>query len=222
MKFGLPMAELDAFAEAAERLRVRVLGLHAHVGSGIREAGAWAGVLRTLAEAASTLPDVRWIDAGGGLGVVERPGQAPVDLAAVEVALAAVRRDLAIAEVRLEPGRYLVAESGVLLAPVTQVREKGASRFVGVATGMNSLLRPALYGAWHAIHDLSRLDEPPAGYADVVGPICETGDILGRNRLFPAAAPGDVVLVDTCGAYGAVMASRYNLRDPADEVVLED
>ena len=222
VKFGLPLSELEAFVETAARLRVRVRGVHAHVGSGIRDAGAWARVLRTLAEAAAALPDLRWIDAGGGLGVVERPGQTALDLAAVEAAMSAVRRDLAVDEVRMEPGRYLVAEAGVLLAPVTQVREKGAARFIGVATGMNSLLRPALYGAWHAIHNLSRLGDPTAGYADIVGPICETGDILGRNRLLPATVPGDVLLIDTCGAYGAVMASRYNLREPADEVVIDD
>ena len=166
------------------------------------------------------VPDLRWIDVGGGFGVAERPGQDPLDLARVEAGLAELRSRLGAIELRIEPGRYLVSECGVLLAPVTQVRRKGGVRFVGVATGMNSLLRPALYGAWHAIHNLTRLGDPLVEYAHVVGPICETGDVLGRDRLLPRTEPGDVLLIENCGAYGAVMASSYNLRAPAEEVVL--
>jgi len=220
-KFGFPAAEAERLGAAAERAGARVVGVHAHVGSGIRDAGAWAVVFRALAEAARAFPDVRWIDVGGGIGVVERPGQSAIDLDAMNAALAVARREWPEVELRLEPGRYLVAEAGVLVAPVTQVRAKAGVRFVGVATGMNSLIRPALYGAWHAIHNLTRLDEPAVDYAHVVGPICETGDVLGRDRLLPATVPGDVLLVDTCGAYGAAMASRYNLREPAAEVVFD-
>ena len=121
---------------------------------------------------------------------------------------------------RLEPGRFLVSQAGVLLAPVTQVRRKGGVNFAGVATGMNSLLRPALYGAWHAIHNLSRLNEPATDYYHVVGPICETTDVLGHDRWLPPVAPGDVLLIENAGAYGAVMSSAYNLRPPAAEVAL--
>ena len=220
-KFGQRVGEAPAVAEAARRIDARVIGLHAHVGSGIMDPGAWARTGRILAEVLADFPEVAWIDVGGGLGVVERPGQAPLRLAAVEESLAALKAELpAGIALRMEPGRFLVSEAGVLLAPVTQVREKGSVRFVGVATGMNSLLRPALYGAWHAIHNLSRLEDPPAGYAHVVGPICETGDVLGRDRLLPATAPGDVLLIENCGAYGRVMSSSYNLRPPAEEVVL--
>jgi diaminopimelate decarboxylase/aspartate kinase len=104
---------------------------------------------------------------------------------------------------------------------VTQVRRKGEARLAGIATGMNSLLRPALYGAWHGIHNLSRLDRPAAGAWTVVGPICESADVLGADRLLPETEPGDVLLIENAGAYGAVMSSRYNLREPAEEVVLE-
>ncbi len=108
-----------------------------------------------------------------------------------------------------------------MLSPVTQVRCKGEVRFIGLATGMNSLLRPALYGAWHGIHNLSRLDEPADRYWNVVGPICETSDVLGTDRLLPDTRPDDVLLIENAGAYGAVMASRYNFRDPAGEIALE-
>ena len=225
-KFGQPLDALDALVEAAEAVGVTVVGLHAHVGSGILDPAAWHRTGDTLASLLARFPDVRWLDLGGGLGVVERPGQVPLDLGIVDAHLAALRDRLAVAwpgrelALRLEPGRYLVSEAGVLLAPVTQVRSKGEVRFVGVSTGMNSLLRPALYGAWHGIHNLTRLDADEIGYHHVVGPICETGDILGRDRLLPETHPGDVLLIENAGAYGRVMSSSYNLREPAREVVL--
>ncbi|MCB9462171.1 MAG: aspartate kinase [Candidatus Eisenbacteria bacterium] len=221
-KFGHPLEDLASVLEAARELGVRIVGLHAHVGSGIRDAAAWSHTAEALGSLRRNLPDLRWIDLGGGLGVVERPGQEPLDLAAVESTLAASRVEIGGVDLWLEPGRYLVSEAGVLLVKVTQVRQKGGVRFVGVATGMNSLLRPALYGAWHAIHNLSRLGDAPTGYAHVVGPICETGDVLGRDRLLPETRPGDVLLIENCGAYGAVMSSQYNLRAPAGELVLGD
>lgn len=220
-KFGHPAAETAEVFEAASAAKVRVTGLHAHVGSGIRDHEVWPRTARTLVGICKSFDGIRWLDLGGGLGVVERPGQEPLDLGLLEDGLAGLAAETGGAELRLEPGRYLVSDAGVLLARVTQVREKAGVRFVGLATGMNSLLRPALYGAWHGIHNLDRLDEPPAGYAHVVGPICETGDVLGRDRLLPPTRPGDVLLLANCGAYGAVMSSRYNLREPAREIVLE-
>lgn len=220
-KFGLPPEEAIALRETVARLGVRVCGLHAHVGSGIFDAEAWLRTGRVLARLLDTFGDVRWLDLGGGLGIPQHPGEAPLDLEAVERALAELRDALPGLELRLEPGRFLVSGAGVLLAPVTQVRRKGGVNFAGVATGMNSLLRPALYGAWHAIHNLSRLDQPAVDYYHVVGPICETTDVLGHDRWLPPVEPGDVLLIENAGAYGAVMGSSYNLRGPAAEVVLD-
>jgi len=120
----------------------------------------------------------------------------------------------------MEPGRFLVAQAGVLLAPVTQTKSKGPVHYVGLGTGMNSLIRPALYGSYHEIANLSRPDEAPAITADVVGPICETGDVLGRSRRLPDTHPGDVLVIGTAGAYGASMSNHYNLRPPAGEFIL--
>lgn len=225
-KFGTPARDLDALWDATVEVGATVVGLHAHVGSGILDASAWSRTAETLSALLEGFPDVRWLDLGGGLGVVERPGQEPLDLHALERSLAAVLASLTSRwphrhlTLRLEPGRFFVSEGGVLLAPVTQVRRKGVVRFVGVATGMNSLLRPALYGAWHGIHNLTQLHEPEVGYHHVVGPICETGDILGRDRLLPETRPGDVLIIENAGAYGRVMSSNYNLREPAAEIVL--
>jgi diaminopimelate decarboxylase/aspartate kinase len=108
-----------------------------------------------------------------------------------------------------------------LLARVTQTKAKGGERYVGVDAGMNSLLRPALYGAHHEIVNLTRLDAAASETATIVGPICESGDVLGRDRRLPPSAEGDVLLVADAGAYGASMASRYNLREPAREILID-
>ena len=120
----------------------------------------------------------------------------------------------------LEPGRFLVAQCGVLLAHVTQIKGKGSVRYVGISTGMNSLIRPALYGAYHRIVNLSRLDQKTTQVVTVVGPICETSDRFGVDHLLPPTEEGDVLLIANAGAYGYTMASRYNMREPAEEVVI--
>ena len=120
----------------------------------------------------------------------------------------------------MEPGRYLAAAAGALVARVTQLKSKGSVRYVGIATGMNSLLRPALYGAYHEIVNLTRLAEPAGELVNVVGPICESADVLGHDRQLPRTRAGDVLLIANTGAYGHCMSSRYNLREPAEELIL--
>jgi diaminopimelate decarboxylase/aspartate kinase len=216
-KFGIPATELDRLAQAVVQCGVRVVGLHAHIGSGIHTAENWADIGLFLAEAARRFPHVRVLDLGGGLGVPERPGHAALDLSALGESLRRLRLAHPQFSLWLEPGRYLVAEAGVLLTRVTQLKEKGAHRYVGVDAGMNSLIRPALYGAHHDIVNLTQLEAPLTLTASVVGPICESGDVLGFSRRLPATEEGDVLLVATTGAYGHSMASNYNLRSPAQE-----
>jgi diaminopimelate decarboxylase/aspartate kinase len=223
-KFGIPPDQFEALGRLVTRAGVRVAGLHAHVGSGVREPDAWARTGGFLAEVATSgagwAAGVRTLDLGGGLGVPEKPGDPPLDLGALDRALARVRAAHPRLDLWLEPGRYLVAEAGVLLARVTQLKQKGDVTYVGVDAGMNSLIRPALYGAWHEIVNLTRLDEERTATVHVVGPICESGDTLGHDRRLPPSREGDVVLVGVTGAYGSAMSSRYNLREPAAEVVL--
>jgi bifunctional diaminopimelate decarboxylase / aspartate kinase len=219
-KFGVPVAELQELAHQAQRAGVRVTGLQAHVGSGIFDVTSWEHTARLLAAAARDFEAVRIIDVGGGLGVPERTEQPSLDLARLDTLLTAVRAEHPHLEVWLEPGRYLVAAAGVLLARVTQLKAKGEVRFVGVATGMNSLIRPALYGSYHEIANLTRADETPGELVSVVGPICESADVLGHDRLLPATREGDVLLISNAGAYGRVMSSEYNLRTPAEELLL--
>jgi len=115
----------------------------------------------------------------------------------------------------------LVAEAGVILSRVTQLKEKEGVEYVGIDAGMNSLIRPALYGSHHPIVNLTRIEQSAGLSVNIVGPICETGDTLGRQRPFPESLPEDIILIGTTGAYGRTMASHYNLRDPAIEVLLD-
>ncbi|MEE4186376.1 MAG: bifunctional aspartate kinase/diaminopimelate decarboxylase [Gammaproteobacteria bacterium] len=219
-KFGIPLFELEEARQLVAAAGAEVVGLHAHNGSGILQADNWEEVATTLAELAADFPSVRFVDIGGGLGIPEKPGQQPLDMAALDASLLGVRSRYRHLEIWLEPGRYIVAQAGVLLATVTQVKGKGDVAYVGVSTGMNSLIRPALYGAYHEITNLTRYGEPATMLVNVVGPICETGDRLGNDRLMPAATEGDVLLIANAGAYGYVMSSRYNLREPASEVMI--
>ena len=216
-KFGVALEHLDSLAEHLVRHGITVTGLHAHTGSGVSDARVWKEQLNRLLQLLPRFPSTRVLDLGGGLGVPDRPNQPGLNLSEMNAHLLEARAGLEI-ELWLEPGRFLVAEAGVLLARVTQLKDKGSYHYVGVATGMNSLIRPALYGAYHEIVNLSRLEETPRVHCRVVGPICESGDVLGESRLLPPTREGDVLLIATTGAYGRVMASYYNRRGPAQEL----
>jgi len=219
-KFGIPLSDLPAAKAAADAAGATVTGLHAHAGSGVTESNHWREIGAILAKAAELFPDVEILNVGGGLGVPETLDAPVLDLSAVDADLAALKKAHPGYQIWMEPGRYPVAEAGVLLARVTQVKTAFGARFIGLGTGMNSLIRPALYGARHEMVNLTRLDEAATGLASIVGPICESADLLGADRLMPETHEGDVVLISETGAYGAVMASRYNLREPADEAVV--
>lgn len=219
-KFGIPLSALPQAREAAESAGARVVGLHAHAGSGVIEPGHWREIGAILAKAAQGFPDVEVLNVGGGLGVPERADAPALDLSRVDDDLAALKKAHPGFKIWMEPGRYPVAEAGVLLSRVMQIKHAFGARFIGLGTGMNSLIRPALYGARHEIANLTRLGEQATGLASIVGPICESADLLGAERLMPETAEGDVLIIAEAGAYGAVMASRYNLREPADEMVL--
>jgi len=219
-KFGIPRFEFDEFARLVDAAGAEVVGIHAHSGSGILDPNNWRTVAGELVQIADRFPGVTTIDLGGGLGVPEKPGDKPFDLARLDETLAEIRETYPQYSLWLEPGRYLVARAGVLLTRVTQTKGKGEMRYVGVGAGMNTLIRPALYGAYHEIVNLSRADELPSETVTIVGPICETGDRLGSDRLLPPTKEGDVILIANAGAYGYVMSSQYNRREVATEVIL--
>ncbi|MCX7544462.1 bifunctional aspartate kinase/diaminopimelate decarboxylase [Marinicella gelatinilytica] len=218
-KFGIPESELPKLATWCQQQNIHICGLHAHTGSGILDHQNWQRIAHFLARGLRYFTDVRIINVGGGLGIKENPGDTGLNFSALNKSLLEFKKQYPSIELWMEPGRFLVAHSGVLLAKVTQTKLKGNQGYIGLETGMNSLIRPALYGAWHNIVNLSRLDAVCNYTANIVGPMCESGDILGIDRPMPDTQAGDVVLIANTGAYGATMASRYNLREPAQELI---
>lgn len=218
-KFGISPHDRQRMLAATQQHGIIVKGLHAHSGSGILAAHEWQGRAETLAELAEDFPSAKILNLGGGFGVPQHPQEQELDCAAIASSLQATSQQF---ELWIEPGRYLTARAGVLLAQVTQLKHKERVNFVGINTGMNSLLRPALYDAYHEIFNLTRLDKQAAAApVEVVGPICESADNFGHARHLPPCQEGDTILINNAGAYGAVMASHYNLRPPATEIILE-
>jgi diaminopimelate decarboxylase len=223
-KFGVPIDEARRwFAEGDALTHVRLNGLHAHIGSQITELGPFRLMLGRLASLARELFDagheIETIDVGGGLGVAYKADDRPVDVADYGEAL----RDGLVGfggHVVLEPGRWLVAAAGVLVARVLRVKRGATRRFLVLDAAMNDLQRPALYGAWHDIVPLHDAVRPTLRY-DVVGPVCESGDTFAVERALPACEAGDLVAIATAGAYGAAMASTYNSRPLLPEVMLD-
>ena len=220
-KFGLAAGRVEEFVELARRLDVRITGLHAHLGSGVETREHWRQMVDEMAGFARRIGTVEVLDIGGGLPVPYAADDEPFDLDGWAAGLAEVKAIHPGFQLAIEPGRFMVAESGVLLARCSQVVEKDGVHRVGMDAGMNALIRPALYDAWHDIVNLSRLDAQDFADFDVVGPICESSDVFGHRVKLPAAtAPGDLMLVSDAGAYGYTMASTYNLRAlPAEDII---
>jgi diaminopimelate decarboxylase/aspartate kinase len=220
-KFGVPLSEADELVALTNQAGARVTGLHAHTGSGVFNVDNWTETGALLSELAARFPHVGVVDLGGGIGVPEQLGHSEIDLSALDRGVAELAKRFPHIEFWMEPGRFLVAKAGVLVAVVTQLKGKADVHYVGIATGMNSLIRPALYGAHHDIRNLTRLEEAMSHRVTVVGPICESADQLGVDRWLPRTEEGDVLLIATCGAYGYAMASNYNLRPPAAEFMID-
>ncbi len=223
-KFGVPLEDSAAlYARMAATPGLAVRGLAMHIGSQLTDIAPFRAAFGRLAEAARGLVaqglPVGTLDFGGGLGVPYRD-EVPPSHAAYAGAIAEAVRGLDVAVV-VEPGRSLVAESGVLVTRVLYVKRSRGKAFVVVDAGMNDLLRPAMYDAWHGIRPVV---EPSAGTGldpvDVVGPICESSDVFARSRPLPPASEGQLLVIDNAGAYGRVMASCYNGRPLVPEVMV--
>jgi diaminopimelate decarboxylase len=223
-KFGIAFDEaIAAYRLAVALPGVTPVGLAVHVGSQMTDLGPYRRAFERLAGLVVDLRGaghrVDRIDLGGGLGIGYRGERVP-DPAAYARLVRAIfgPLDLAFA---FEPGRVLTAEAGLLVAAVVRVKEGGGKRFVVVDAAMNDLMRPALYGAWHDVVPVRR--PPPgaaSGLADLVGPVCEAGDVIAVERRLPPLAEGDLVAIAAAGAYGAVMSSTYNSRLLVPEVLV--
>eukprot|EP00457_Paulinella_chromatophora_P008326 gb/GEZN01008357.1/.p1 GENE.gb/GEZN01008357.1/~~gb/GEZN01008357.1/.p1 ORF type:complete len:460 (-),score=37.97 gb/GEZN01008357.1/:58-1386(-) len=223
-KFGISEVELLNLLPLIKMLKINVEGLHIHKGSGITDLDAWLKSAEALGGLMQYLPGVKVLDLGGGLGVPYREEEGHLPIQELNGNLAGFKQRFPAVSIWLEPGRFFMAEQGVLLTTVTQIKNKSGQAFVGVNTGMNALVRPALYDSYHHIENLTKLGTPIKGVleAHVVGPICESGDILGHSRPLPLdTEEGDVILIACAGAYGQTMSSFYNRKNVPQEVVLE-
>lgn len=224
-KFGIPYDEVVPLYRRAVTLPgIQPIGLATHIGSQIMSVAPYRSAYGRLAELVRDLRSdglpVSVLDCGGGLGIGYRGEPAPLP-AALAGAIKGALHNLDV-HVMLEPGRWLVGPAGVLLTTVLLVKRTQGSRFVVLDAAMNDLIRPAMYDAWHGIVPVSATDfVAPAAPADVVGPVCETGDTFARNRMLPGIAAGGRVAILDAGAYGAVMSSAYNARPVAAEVMVD-
>ncbi len=222
-KFGLPWERIPALVDRVrDHPTLQLHGLSVHIGSQITDIAPFQKAAMRVAELASDLLasgiPLTYIDAGGGLGV-RYQAEMPPTLAQWAGILRQTLSGLSL-ELLVEPGRALVAGAGVLVTRVLAIKEGATKTFVIVDAGMNDLLRPMLYDAYHPILPVERDDSRPARVIDIVGPVCESTDVLARERHLPLPIPGELLAIMQAGAYGMSMASNYNSRTRAVEVMV--
>lgn len=237
-KHGIWYSDLPTALEVIQRYKLKLVGIHMHIGSGVDYAHleqVCGAMVRQVVEFGQ---DLEAISAGGGLSIPYREGEEAIDTDHYFGLWNAAREQIAkhlghpIA-LEIEPGRFLVAEAGVLVAQVRSVKEMGSRHFVLIDAGFNDLMRPAMYGSYHHISALSgdgrSLEHTPQRETVVAGPLCESGDVFtqqeGGNvetRLLPAVVPGDYLVLHDTGAYGASMSSNYNSRPLLPEVLFDN
>lgn len=226
-KFGIPLKHArDVYRRAASLPGIDVAGIDMHIGSQITDLEPFDNAFALLAELTGALRAdghaIRHVDLGGGLGIPYRFDNDPPPLPTAYSDI--VRRHVAQLGVKVifEPGRLIVGNAGILVASVIYVKEGDARNFVIIDAAMNDLIRPTLYDAWHDIRPVRQAAiEAPRLVADVVGPVCETGDFMALDRDMPRVAAGDLISIGTAGAYGAVQAGTYNSRLLVPEVLVD-
>lgn len=225
-KFGVPIPEARTlYAQAAKQPYLTVAGVSVHIGSQITDVGSFQAALERVADLVGVLRgqghDIRYIDAGGGLGISYEgaPESFEKRISAYAKAILAPLRSLKV-HLLLEPGRSIVGPAGVLLTRVLYRKTNNRKRFLIVDAAMNDLLRPSLYGAYHEIVPVRR-ESRKTEITDVVGPICETGDFFARDRKLALVSEGDLLAILDVGAYGSVLGSNYNTRGRAAEVLVD-
>ncbi len=221
-KFGVDLARAEkAYEQALHLPGLEVAGLHMHLGSPIMSPTPYAEALEKVqplcAQLKREVSTFQYLDIGGGLGIAYRPDEAPLDPRDFAAAVLPTLHALDL-HVGLEPGRFFTGNAGLLVTRVEYIKENPFKQFVIVDAAMNDLLRPPLYEAYHEI--VAVVETPDRLQGDVVGPVCESGDFLAANRELPAVSPGGLLAVMSAGAYGFVMASNYNTRGRAAEIMV--
>lgn len=224
-KFGISIELLPEILAAVNESKVRIVGLHVHTGSDILDAEVFLKGANVLFEAAKNFPELQFIDCGGGFKVAYKAGDPKTDINEVGEKVSKAFKEFCKnygrpLELWLEPGKFIVSESGYLIVQANVVKHAPTVTFVGVDSGLNHLLRPMLYDAYHDVYNLSNPQGDTSTYS-VVGYICET-DTIAANRSLAEVSQGDLLVIKNAGAYGFSMASNYNSRlRPAEVMVLD-
>ncbi|MEM3816355.1 MAG: diaminopimelate decarboxylase [Candidatus Bathyarchaeia archaeon] len=232
-KFGIWEKDILEAYKMALNAGVRRFGIHMHIGSGILSVEPFLLAAEKLLNIADQIHrslgiTFEFIDFGGGLGVPYKPEEKPLDVEMfADKMLGLFKRK--VEEYRpgepffcIEPGRYIVCDAGILLTRVNTVKVTPFKKFIGVDAGFNLLIRPVMYGAYHHVIVANNLNEEGREIYDIAGPLCESGDILARDRLLPEIREGDLLAILNAGAYGFVMSSQYNSRPRCAEVLVKD
>jgi diaminopimelate decarboxylase len=222
-KFGIPLSQVfDYYALAGSLRDLEIVGLSTHIGSQITEMDPFieagkklSGIVKRLRSDGFAL---KYLDLGGGLGIPYQ--EQPPPPSAYAKAILEPLRGVGL-KLITEPGRVLVGNAGILITRVLYLKETDVKRFVVIDGAMNDLIRPVLYEAYHSIEPVERRSASKTVTADVVGPVCESGDFFAREREMPEPRPGDLLAVMSAGAYGFVMASNYNSRPRPAEILVD-
>ena len=223
-KFGLPVpVAVGLYRWAATRPHLNIRGIDVHIGSQIVEAKPYKQALRSVLEVVHLLKKegihLKYLDLGGGFGIPYQGEE--MDIGALAETVVPLMKGTGLKLV-LEPGRSVIGEAGALVTRVLSVKKSGEKTFVITDAGMTELIRPSHYGGYHPIWPVEEHTDREIKRVDVVGPICETGDFLARDRDLPLPKPGDLLAVGLAGAYGFTMASNYNARPRPPEVLVDE
>ena len=223
-KFGILHDEIDSAKKLLTKYKLNLVGIHCHIGSGFYTTNNFQKAVHYIIDLATKFKNLDFIDIGGGFGVRYTTAQEAINLKLFYRSISQEIENFSKhngqdIELRLEPGKFLVAESTCMLAKVTNIKKSGTTKFVGTDTGFNQIIRPSFYSAYHQIINLSHPNNP-LETVTVVGNICETGDILGQDMQIASPKENDILAILTTGAYCASMSSLYNLRPYAAEVLV--
>lgn len=223
-KFGISLSEISsAFDYVTGLPAIEVVGIHMHIGSQILNVDPFVKAVSRITDLCSELKgkikSFRYIDVGGGLGIAYRPDEKDMALGSYASAVVPIVKKIGLSMI-IEPGRFLVGNAGLLVCEVQYIKKSRNEYFIIVNAGMNDLIRPALYDAYHHVLSVRKTDSTVRG--DLVGPVCESADFFAQDRELPAVSEGDLLAIAGVGAYGSVMSSNYNSRPRAGEVLVDN
>lgn len=223
-KFGIAIEYKEQILEIAKKYKLNIVGIHQHTGSDIKDGKTFVEVAKVIFDFAMSFPDLQYIDFGGGFKVAYKDGDSVTDMVDLGEKISASFQDFCTKygrelELWFEPGKFLVSESGFLFGNVNVVKENPTKTLLGLNTGLNHLIRPMMYDAFHDVVNVSKPNAAVNEVYDVVGYICETDDIA-KNRELAKTEEGDIICIKNAGAYGFTMASNYNGRFKPAEILI--